>query len=400
MSKRAGVWALGLMSGTAMDGVDAAFLLSDGEEIAAFGASGFLAHDRREFRALMLGAQAAQATPAAQLRDPLRWPLAVRAAAATATEAHARAVERLLAANPSQPLPELIGFHGQTLTHRPAEAFTLQVGSTARLAARLGVATMGDFRSADMAAGGQGAPLVPAYHAALARRLGIDGPVAFLNIGGVANVTYVDAARGDLIAFDTGPGNALLNDWVAAMRGAAFDADGALALSGRADAARVGAWLADPFFAAPPPKSLDRDRFKRALEDLAGASAEDGAATLAAYTVESAAAALRHLPRAPERWLICGGGRRNRALLEGLRRRINAPVDVVEEAGLDGDMIEAQAFAYLAIRAARGLPTTWPATTGCGAPVSGGALSAADGAGSAANAGLQAASGSASRMRI
>ena len=393
------VWALGLMSGTSMDGVDAAFLLSDGETIEAFGPSAFLPHDRRELRALMLGAQAAQAAPTAALRDPVRWPLAVRAAAATTTEAHARAVERLLAANPTHPRPALIGFHGQTLTHRPAEGFTLQVGSPARLAARLGAATVGDFRSADMAAGGQGAPLVPVFHAALARRLGVAAPVAILNIGGVANVTYVDPARGDLIAFDTGPGNALLNDWVAASLGAAFDEGGAAALAGRADTGLVEAWIADPFFAAAPPKSLDRDRFKRALDDCAGLSAEDGAATLALYTVESVAAALRLLPNPPARWLVCGGGRRNLALMEGLRRRLNAAVDPVEAAGLDGDMLEAQAFAFLAIRVARGLPTTFPTTTGCRAPVCGGRLHAADGAGASALAD-QAAMLSDSRIRM
>ncbi|MGF1657867.1 MAG: anhydro-N-acetylmuramic acid kinase [Rubrimonas sp.] len=381
MAQTRPVWALGLMSGTSMDGVDAAFLLGDGETVTAFGPSGFFPYDRRELRALMLGAQAAQGAPTAQLRDALRWPLAVRAAAATATEAHARAVERLLAAHPAQPRPALIGFHGQTLVHRPAEGFTLQVGAPARLAARLGAATMGDFRAADMAAGGQGAPLVPVFHQALARRLGLSEAVAVLNIGGVANVTYVDLANGALLAFDTGPGNALLNDWMAASRGAAFDEGGTAALAGRADAALVARWLADPFFAAPPPKSLDRDRFKRALDDCAGLSVEDGAATLALYTVESVAAALRLMPSPPARWLVCGGGRRNAALMQGLRRRINAPVAPVEDVGLDGDMLEAQAFAHLAIRGARGLPTTFPATTGCSAPTVGGRLHGAEEAG-------------------
>ena len=372
MDTQAPVWAMGLMSGTSMDGVDAACLLTDGEAIAAFGPSGFTPYSGRELKSLIYGAQAAQAAPTAGLRDARRWPLAVRAAAATATETHARAVEALRAECAAGQAPALIGFHGQTLTHRPAEGFTLQVGAGARLAARLGVAVVSDFRSADMAAGGQGAPLVPVYHRALARRLGLEGPVAFLNIGGVANVSYIDGDT--VIAFDTGPGNALVNDWMAAAAGAHFDEGGGAALRGRADGETVAALMRDAFFDAAPPKSLDRDRFKAALGAVAGMALEDGAATLTAYTVEAAGAALRWLPQPPRRWLVCGGGRRNLAMMEGLRRRLNAEVETVEAAGLDGDMLEAQAFAYLAVRAARGLPTTFPATTGCAVPVSGGRL--------------------------
>jgi anhydro-N-acetylmuramic acid kinase len=364
------VWALGLMSGTSMDGVDAAFLLTDGEEIADFGPSAFAGYSRRELKTLLGGLHEARGAPTALLRDPRRWPLGVRAAAATATETHARAVERLAAAR----APALVGFHGQTLAHRPAEGFTLQVGSGARLAARVGAPVVADFRTADMAAGGQGAPLVPAYHAALARRLGGEGPVAFLNLGGVANVTYVDAARGELIAFDTGPGCALINDWMAAAAGADYDEDGAAALAGQADGEAVARLTADPFFAAPPPKSLDRDAFKAALEAVAGRSVADGAATLTAYTVEAVGRAAAFLPRPPARWLLCGGGRRNAALRQGLGRRLNAAVEPVEAAGLDGDMLEAQAFAFLAARVVRGLPTSFPGTTGCAAPVSGGRL--------------------------
>jgi anhydro-N-acetylmuramic acid kinase len=368
------IWTLGLMSGTSMDGVDAALLLTDGEEIAAFGPSAFTGYSRRELKILLAGLHEARAAPTALLRDPARWPLGVRAAAATATETHARAVEALARSLPPARAPALVGFHGQTLAHRPAEGFTLQVGSGARLAARLGFPVVGDFRSADMAAGGQGAPLVPAYHAALARRLGGEGPLAFLNIGGVANLTWIDAARGELIAFDTGPGNALVNDWMAAAAGADYDEDGAAALAGRADAEAVARLMADPFHAAPPPKSLDRDRFKAALDAVAGMSVADGAATLTAYTVEAVGRAGAFLPRPPARWLLCGGGRRNRAMREGMSRRLNAPVEPVEAAGLDGDMLEAQAFAFLAVRAARGLPTSFPSTTGCAAPVCGGRL--------------------------
>ena len=369
------IWAMGMMSGTAMDGVDAAFLLTDGETIAAFGPSAFQPYALREAKSLLLGLQAVGGADTATLRAPARWPLALRAAAATATETDARAAEALAARR----APALIGFHGQTLAHRPAEGFTLQVGSPARLAARLGAPVAGDFRSADMAAGGEGAPLVPVYHRALAERLGETGPVCFLNIGGVANLTYVDLSGDVLIACDTGPGNALINDWMAAATGAAHDEGGAAALTGRADADLVAEWLSDPFFAAPPPKSLDRDRFKSALDRLDGAAVADGAATLTAYTVEAVGRAAAFLPKQPERWLVCGGGRKNGAILEGLARRLNGGVAPIEAAGLDGDMLEAQAFAFLAVRAARGLPTTFPETTGCRAPVSGGTLHAPEG---------------------
>jgi anhydro-N-acetylmuramic acid kinase len=365
------VWAMGLMSGTSMDGVDAATLLTDGETILDFGPAAFHPYSGRELKALIYGAQAAQAAPTDLLRDPRRWPLAVRAAAATATETHARAIAALAAELDADRPLALIGFHGQTLVHRPAEGFTLQVGSGAQLAARLGVPVVDDFRSADMAAGGQGAPLVPAYHAALAARAGLSGPVALLNIGGVANITFI-GCDGGLIAFDTGPGNALVNDWMAAASGAHFDEGGAAALRGRSDAAVVAGLLADPFFAAAPPKSLDRDSFKRALGAVAGMGLDDGAATLTDYTVQSVGAALRWLPERPERWLVCGGGRRNLAMMDGLRRRLNAPVETVEAAGFDGDMLEAQAFAFLAARVRRGLPTSWPETTGARQAVSGG----------------------------
>jgi anhydro-N-acetylmuramic acid kinase len=177
-----------------------------------------------------------------------------------------------------------------------------------------------------------------------------------------------------MLAFDTGPGNALVNDWMAAATGAGFDEGGGAALRGRADGEAVARLLADPFHAAPPPKSLDRDRFKLALEAVAEMDVEDGAATLTAYTVEAVGASLRWLPERPSRWLVCGGGRRNLAMLDGLRRRLNAEVETVEAVGLDGDMLEAQAFAFLAVRVLRGLPTSWPGTTGCAAPVSGGRI--------------------------
>ncbi|HEX2256805.1 MAG TPA: anhydro-N-acetylmuramic acid kinase, partial [Afifellaceae bacterium] len=291
------------------------------------------------------------------------------------TERHAEAVERFcreagldLAAD-----VDLIGFHGQTVLHDPSRAMTVQLGDGDALAERLGTPVAWDFRAADMEAGGQGAPLAPAYHAALARRLGA-APLVFLNIGGVANVTWV-GADGTPIAFDTGPGNALLDDWIKESTGASFDADGRLARRGAPSQAVVAAYMRHPYFAEPPPKSLDRNAF--ALAPVGGMGAEDGAATLLAFTVESILAAATHFPAAPRRWIACGGGRQNGAMMERLAaalRERGQPLVTAEAAGLDGDAIEAQAFAYLAVRSLHGLPITFPGTTGVAAPKTGGRI--------------------------
>ncbi|RED11121.1 anhydro-N-acetylmuramic acid kinase [Pontivivens insulae] len=347
--------ALGLMSGTSMDGVDAAILDTDGERIFGFGPSGFRPYSAEE-RAVLAAAQGL-------------WPDANSNALMAAREiiqyAH---VEAALEG------AEIAGFHGQTLIHDPAGFRTHQLGDGAALARALGIPVVWDMRSADMAAQGQGAPLAPVFHHACARWAGLTGPVCFLNLGGVGNLTWCDAANADpahLIAFDTGPANALLDDFLMRRRGDAMDRDGALALSGRA-----GRLPDDPYFDAPPPKSLDRNGFRAvaALADSLGDA--DGAATLTAFTVHAVERALPHLPEPPQRWLVCGGGRKNPAIMAGLRDRLGVPVDPVEVIGLDGDMLEAQAFAYLAVRISAGLPTSYPGTTGCAAPVCGGRISA------------------------
>ncbi|HUF87833.1 MAG TPA: anhydro-N-acetylmuramic acid kinase [Thermohalobaculum sp.] len=369
------IWALGLMSGTSMDGVDAALVLTDGEEIAAFGDTVFLAYDAR-YRAGMAAAnRVAPATPTAALRDPGRWPEELTRLAASCVRLHLIAIRRLGGA------PEVIGFHGQTVAHRPAEGFTLQLGDGAAVAAGAGVTTAWDFRSADMAAGGEGAPLAPFYHFALARRAGLAEPVVFLNLGGVANVTWIDPAAdapqapGALIAFDTGPANALIDDFMAARTGQGYDAGGATAARGRVAGRVLDALPASPYIAKRPPKSLDRNDFIPVLEAVSDLSTEDGAATLTAFTADCVATALDHMPRPPARWLVCGGGRRNLTMMRMLAERLAAPVEPVEALGLDGDMLEAQAYAYLAVRVLRGLPTSAPGTTGCRAPVSGGRVS-------------------------
>jgi anhydro-N-acetylmuramic acid kinase len=368
------VWALGLMSGTSMDGTDAALLETDGTAIARLGPGAVLDYRESELAALR-----------AVTADPPAFRAAEGEAAATLAEAEravvslqARAAVALLAG--AVPSPAVVGFHGQTVFHAPEEGWTWQLGDGARLAAALNRTVVWDFRSADMAAGGEGAPLAPFFHWALARHAGLAEPVAVLNLGGVANVTWLDPGAGSpetpgaLLAFDTGPGNALIDDFVRARTGAPHDAGGALASAGRARALpRSNAAAA--FLARPGPKSLDRNAFRGVLAAVEELPTEEGAATLAAFTAECAAAALPHLPAPPARWLVAGGGRRNAALMDMLGARLGAPVEPVEAIGADGDMLEAHAFAFLAVRVLRGLPTSAPGTTGCRAPVVGGRIS-------------------------
>jgi anhydro-N-acetylmuramic acid kinase len=354
--------ALGLMSGTSMDGVDAAVVETDGEGIAGFGPSAFRAYgpEDRELLRAALG----------------RWPgePGLEAVEAQVRSAHAAAVAGFDGV-------EVVGFHGQTLAHEPRGRGTHQVGRGDWLARDTGLPVVWDFRTADVASGGEGAPLVPFFHFALARRIAVAAPVAFLNLGGVGNVTWVDPratgpeAPGALLAFDTGPGNALIDDFLASRRGEPFDADGAAAAAGRVDEAALAGLAAHPYLRRAPPKSLDRQDFHGFLDKVAGLSTEDGAATLAALTVACVAEAARHFPEPAGRWLVCGGGRRNRTVMAMLAARTNAPVGPVEAVGLDGDMLEAQAFAYLAVRVLRGLPTSSPGTTGVRLPVSGGRVS-------------------------
>lgn len=347
--------AIGLMSGTSLDGVDAALLRTDGMRVERTGVALELPYDTAT-------------------RDLLRSVLGGRGDVPTAsrllTLRHAEAVAALLErAGLEAGQVDVVGFHGQTIVHRPQEHLTWQIGDGALLAELTGIDVVDDFRSRDIAAGGEGAPLVPLYHAALAAMDGVPMPLAVLNIGGVANVTWIGPER--IVAFDTGPGGALLDDWVLAATGAPFDCGGGLARAGKPAMARVDAALDHQYFARPAPKSLDRDAFAIALEGL---SPQDGAATLVAFTAAAVARGVEHLPLPPERWIVTGGGRRNGALLAALRGRLNVEIAVAEDLGWDGDGMEAEAFAFLAVRSLAGLPLTLPETTGVARPVSGGAL--------------------------
>ena len=347
------IQAIGLMSGTSLDGVDAALLTTDGIDLARPGAWLSRPYD--------------EAT-----RTLLRRALdgeAVAHAERALTDAHGAVLDALLdAAGLSPDGVGVVGFHGHTLWHRPERGETYQIGDGSRLAALCGIDVIDDFRSADMAAGGEGAPLAPLFHRVLARDLA--RPLCVLNIGGVANVTWLGEGD-DLLAFDTGPGGALLDDWVRATTGAPFDEDGRLARQGRVDAACLARLLDDPWFARRPPKSLDRHSFDS--KGLTGLAPADGAATLVALTARAVAAACAHFPVAPVRWLVCGGGRRNGALMAALAEALGgADVAPVEAVGWQGDALEAQAFAYLAVRSLRGLPLSLPQTTGAREAVTGG----------------------------
>ena len=362
MLKAGPIWALGTMSGTSLDGVDAAMVLTDGARILDLGETGYRAYDAEE-----------QAVLRAALGS---WPgdAGVEAAAEVVETAHAEVMSQFAGA-------EIMGFHGQTLAHDPRGRGTHQAGNGAILAEVLERPVVWDFRSSDVALGGQGAPLVPFFHFALARWIGAEEPLAFLNLGGVGNVTWVDPAlpgpeaEGAVLAFDTGPANAPVNDLMRARRGLDCDAGGALAAEGVADEAVLEAFMAHPFFYRMPPKSLDRNDFASLNAAVAGLSDADAAATLTRAAALAVARGAEHFPRPVSRLLVAGGGRLNATLMAHLAALMSCEVLPVEDVGLNGDMLEAQAFAYLAVRVARGLPTSGPSTTGVMALVGGGQIS-------------------------
>jgi anhydro-N-acetylmuramic acid kinase len=359
---------IGLMSGTSLDGVDAALVETDGLDIAIPGPALGLPYDP-DMRALLRQALDDAQTIAAGAPVPY----SIRDAERRLTEVHAEAVKALLSkAKLSAREVALVGFHGQTILHRPAQHWTWQIGDGALLAKLTGIDVVNDFRSADVKAGGQGAPLVPLYHAALVKKAGrYELPIVLVNIGGVANVTYI-GKNGDVLAFDTGPGNAPIDDWMHRHSGKPVDENGDVARTGKVNDAALDTMLGNPFFDAKPPKSLDRLDFGTGAVE--GLSPQDGAATLTAFTAASIAKARAHFTDMPNAWIVCGGGRHNRTLMDGLRARVNAPVLAAEDAGWNGDFIEAEAFAYLAARSVQGLPLSLPTTTGVAAPVTGGKL--------------------------
>jgi anhydro-N-acetylmuramic acid kinase len=359
--------AIGLMSGTSMDGVDVALIESDGETVASFGPSSFRPYADAE-RELLRRSLADARTMA----DRSARPGALTEAERLVTGAHAQAIEQFLNDKRiGRETIDVIGFHGQTVLHRPEQRLTVQIGDGASLARSANIPVVCDLRAADVAAGGQGAPLVPVYHRALVRSLDLEGPVCVVNIGGVSNISYIDGDT--LIACDTGPGNALLDDFMLQATGEAVDRDGALGARGRADEGWIANSLQLPFFDLPPPKSLDRNAF--AALRLPELSAADGAATLTAFTAAAIAKIVMLLPKRPATWVVAGGGANNPTLMRMLAERLApARVQTAAALGWQGDAIEAQAFAFLAVRSLKGLPLTYPHTTGVPEPLTGGVL--------------------------
>ncbi len=353
--------ALGAMSGTSLDGVDAAVVETDGHAILGFGATGYRPYTPEE-RAVLRGALGCWTGPE------------VVAAAQVVTEAHAALLSGFGDV-------DLVGFHGQTLAHEPRGRGTLQTGDGAWLADALGLAVVWDFRSDDVALGGEGAPLAPFFHFACAKWAGLTDPVAFLNLGGVGNITFVDPRLsapeepGACLAFDTGPANAPLDDFMTERFGRTMDEDGRLARAGRVEEGALELFLSESYFSRMPPKSLDRNDFGEMIGLVRELPDADAAATLTAMVAAAVLQGMEHLPATPARVLVTGGGRRNPVLMEMLAAALESQVAPVEAIGLDGDMLEAQAFAYLAVRVLRGLPTSCPSTTGVRAPVGGGIVS-------------------------
>ena len=362
--------AIGMMSGTSLDGIDVAMIETDGERVTRFGPSATNSYGDEARNVLRQALEEGRA-----LRDRTARPGVLVEAERMVTALHAAAVERFLAANTIERASiDIVGFHGQTVLHRPQAALTVQIGDGNALADALGLPVAYDFRAADVAAGGQGAPLVPVFHRAIAATIDRMRPLMVLNVGGVANITYLDDGA-DPIACDTGPGNALIDDFMRSRNGAAYDHGGATAAQGKVDRKFLDRVLAHPFFAAPLPKSLDRNAFAFANIGLGDYSLADGAATLAALTAAAVARIVPHLPRRPVSVIVAGGGARNHTLMAMLAERLApATVETATDAGWSADALEAQAFAFLAVRARRGLPITFPGTTGAPRPMTGGII--------------------------
>ncbi|MDX0140658.1 anhydro-N-acetylmuramic acid kinase [Sinorhizobium meliloti] len=371
--------AIGLMSGTSMDGIDIAVVRTDGDSIVDRGPSAGYAYDPRFRERLKQGLEDARSILKREERPgtlaDLERDLTLR---------HALAVRMFLQENNILPdNVDVIGFHGQTVLHRPDQALTVQLGDGDLLARETGIDVVYDMRANDMALGGQGAPLIPAYHAALARGLSKVGeiatPVVFVNIGGISNLTYIGAGE-EIVAYDSGPGNSLIDQWVEAHAGIPYDQGGMIASEGGVLRELADRYLSHPFFSAEKRRSLDRNDF--APPAAGDASLEDGARTLAHVTAAGIVRSARHLPANPATYIVCGGGRLNSVImsdLHALAEAEGARVLAAEALDLNGDSMEAEAWAYLAVRSRYCLPLTYPETTGVSCPVSGGRLAAKPG---------------------
>lgn len=365
--------AIGLMSGTSLDGIDVALVETDGEFQVRRGPA--RTYEYENAMRLQLE-EALEIGKTLSARSERPEPLA--AIERALTDRHAEIVGRF-ASEIGIELShiDLIGFHGQTVLHRPSDALTVQIGDGERLSKALGRPVVWDMRAEDMRAGGQGAPLVPVYHRALTANLPPEfdmQPVAFVNIGGISNITYIDGDR-DPIAFDCGPGNALIDQWLQREAGIPYDQNGRIASEGGIIEDLSARYLSSEFFARTTPKSLDR--FDFAVPASEDGELSDVTRTLCHVTAAAIARSRDHLPVSPKLWIVAGGGRRHPFIMSDLRDAVGDEADVVlaEDCGFDGDAMEAEAWAYLAVRSLKGLPLTFPTTTGCRKAVSGGLLS-------------------------
>jgi anhydro-N-acetylmuramic acid kinase len=352
---------IGAISGTSMDGIDVALIQTDGKRISQMGPGRMVPYPT-PLRAKLL---AFLSDPSRAEHDPLT------ALEEEVTDAFSVAIALFMREEGIAPASvDLIGLHGQTVYHRPERRFTRQLGLGQRMADQLGIAVVDGFRLADVASGGHGAPFAPLYHAALAKDL--SQPLMVLNLGGVGNITYLEGET--IIAFDTGPASALIDDLVLKRFGMPFDEGGKIAARGKVDADMLQTLMANPFFKEPAPKSLDRNDFHRRARIIETLPDADAVATLAAFTIEATIAALQQVPSRPVRWLVTGGGRHNQTFMTGLKDKLGVPVEPVEAVGWNGDLIEAQCFAFLAMRTVLGLPLSLPTTTGVPVPMLGGVL--------------------------
>ena len=364
--------AIGLMSGTSLDGIDVALLRTDGKAVVERGPSMGRPYDAAFRRRLQGALETAKA-----IGERTERPGDLAEIERDLTLRHGEAVRAFLAENGLKPADiDVVGFHGQTVLHRPDAGLTVQLGDGGLLARETGIDVVHDMRANDMAHGGQGAPLIPAYHAALAAGLSdaAGKAVVFVNIGGISNITFI-GAEGTIVAYDSGPGNTLIDQWVEAHAGIPYDQGGMIASEGRIDPGLAERYLGHAFFTDPVRRSLDRNDFSP--PSGAEASLEDGARTLAHVTAAAVIRSARHLPERPKLYVVCGGGRLNRVIMDdlaALAETEGAEVVAAEAVGLDGDSMEAEAWAYLAARSLGGLPLTFPGTTGVKAPVTGGLL--------------------------
>lgn len=362
--------ALGLMSGTSMDGIDIAVIDTDGRGLVRrkfFASYPYSESFRTQLRSGL--------KEALSIKDRDERPGRLRLLEQYLTDLHVEAVSQFLDDHDLKAAEiDVIGFHGHTILHEPARCFTVQIGDGLRLAEQSGIDVVYDLRAADCAAGGQGAPLAPVYHQALfASHV---RPVAILNIGGVANVTWIGPqGEGDITAFDIGPGNALIDDWVRERLRQPFDEGGQVAAGGTIRDDVVERLLSDPFFIAPLPKSLDRGHFSAV--DVEELSVADGAATLTAFTARAVRRARALLREEPLIWVVTGGGRKNQTLMAMIAEQVDNAVVPAEAVQFDGDAVEAEAWAYLAVRSLHGLPITFPGTTGVDQPLTGGVIARA-----------------------